>query len=62
MASGSDERRYDPTDRAREQAYTLKEFQDFFKKKGYEEQWIQDCWARSPSAGLPLVTIAAKAK
>ena len=26
MASGSDERRYDPTDREREQAYTLKEF------------------------------------
>ena len=59
MASGSDERRYDPTDKAREQAYTLKEFQDFFEKKGYDEEWILARWARSPSAGLPLVATAA---
>ena len=62
MASGGDERRYDPTDKAREQAYTLKEYRDFFKKKGYDEEWILARWARSPSAGLPLVTIQAKAK
>ena len=62
MASG-DERRYDPTDKAREQAYTLKEFQDVFSKKGYDEEWILDRWARSPSAyEPPLVTIQAKAK
>ena len=62
MASGGDERRYDPTDKAREQAYTLKEFQDFFSKKGHDEEWILARWARSPSAGLPMVTIQAKAK